>query len=106
MSETPIPSPRALFRDAFNRTVAAHDAIAHAIFGDRPQIWDAFEQGQFARAIGAPKHGNPFRHPALGYHVNVGQWDRGWERGVAQFSVETAARICPVFRTITGRAAP
>lgn len=80
--DTAATHPSAQFRDAFNRTVAAHDAIAAAIFGDRPRVWDAFEQGQFARAIGAPKAANPWRHPALGYHTNVGWWDRGWDRGI------------------------
>lgn len=63
------------------------EQIVDRIFGDRYKdrgapIWDAFEQGQYARAIGWPRDRNPWDHPSLPWHINVDEWYRGWDKGV------------------------
>jgi hypothetical protein len=60
----------------------ADETIARAIFGDAPRVWDAYQQGQYARATGQPLSANPWPHPALGFHVNERDWARGWRAGV------------------------
>jgi hypothetical protein len=45
----------------------------------RNGIWDAYDQGRWAFHLGAPISPNPHFHPALGFHVNVSDWERGWK---------------------------
>ena len=55
-------------------------ALCAEIARDRNHVWDAFDQGRLAFIEGAPVEKNPHFHPALGYHVNVTQWELGWRR--------------------------
>jgi len=52
--------------------------------GEISPIWDAYTQGQYARATGVLKSANPHFHPALPYHINVSDWNRGWDAGVPE----------------------
>lgn len=44
----------------------------------RNGVWDAFDQGRLARALGELHTANPWRVTGLPYHVNMSDWERGW----------------------------
>lgn len=54
------------------------DEIVAEVRG-KGHVWDAHDQGRWAQALGTPRDDNPHYHPALGYHINVGEWYRGWD---------------------------
>lgn len=53
------------------------------IFGsEQTGFWDAYKQGQFARATGVARDRNPFDIPPLHTHMTTFDWYRGWDKGV------------------------
>lgn len=57
------------------------EEIQNEILHEKGNYWSAFDQGRYANAIGVSRESNPYRvaERAIGYHVNMGDWERGWD---------------------------
>lgn len=70
--------------------------IAEHVY-NRNQVWDAYDQGRLAHALGQPYTSNPWRHPALPWHVNWTDWERGWTaEDERPFAGDPAHKYMPV----------
>ena len=67
------------------KSITRADEIQAAVLRSKSGIWGAFDQGRWAHAIGQPRSPHPH-----GYHVNVGDWERGWDAEAAEVARQTA----------------
>lgn len=49
--------------------------IVHEVRDARSGIWDAPDQGRWARSVGVARNQNPH----CSWHVNFGDWNRAWD---------------------------